>query len=1454
MCITHDVFLSGICEHTLNALLPLENEMVDIEGVFCFPDIRPKERQRIGKNLAEILHVGKDFVTINVSNFLKKLMISSAKIYSHDREKGDNMMEILLQLFAPEIASDRWQWLWNFCNLMCAVASTGILTMLYHRLGNRNAVIGPQVRNRKKTVIAVTLAVLTQFLVIASSQFLQRPDREFPFYTPLYSIVQFLDQFVFLENLFYAPVDSMPWCNMLVRCVGISAGLFVAVGIFRVSKELSDHFYSYLKEKFNGQNTSEFAKKLWDVLKKFGLVGTTATASVVIFASEKHREEINKILEWLYDFLSQITLLTQLPENATTFSELAYAFFVVVFSILIVAVYLFLIVAVASVANVLWNKRTDILSKLKKWFKEIGYIILTVALVLFVVLFSVLLATRSASFQDAITLFVEDSPRTVFVLLQHTVLILIGVGIVALMCCTLIALITFGFNFVKAWSQTIQVTDPESAKRFIKRFGPAVLSSIVVACFIFGYDPIRGWLVERFADDGGYGIWWIVMQIFSAMAAAVVITGGILVALYLIVYMGTMAMKQAMKVIEAKHAPSQDQKRRPLKDRILEYCRSLGETVFRIFKGYQTESQKNSAVYVAACFASLASLINTAMGLNDFNIPIILAIAMSFAVQLAMLIFGMKAGQGIAENIVSDVKQVGASLMVAIVRKLAVCMCYVLAFLAARYGICIASNQAELDLSLGNLLNAKENFLPVLLIWCAGLTFGYAVLKQLLEILVLFIRWAKHKIKCMRDPDAKASPVGAEQDDSGLVLSNPKRIPARYYLMAYLLFMIVSTGFAFTNLFGGYAEQVQLHTRVYDQVYSETEKKLELQDKAVQVVNAYQEQKQAVLKQLAESYDSLAAKNEQTMNALKAADALELAWRKSVAETERIYSAEEELRDYSGGVSGFSSFYESLVSFINREYDLLGEDMTIHVHEYSFAPNNRERYKTVVLVIESDGMAGNMTIGKAPDDMKYFVTKERLITNATKYTLLDELFAIYETYATTISEYTVTQYGHINYQDSELFTGYFTKQSSGGDPEDPTNGENGDNTNSEIVTTQLADPMEEISESLDRMEILDDVRRNVAELYFDAYPNAEKCVPMIDLPRIIDLYLSQEEADQAALEEKLQEQEDRPSETTEPPASTDPSEETSESANDATDPSEGDMETEPSAEQDASGKTEEQELPTNNAYDKQEAFQELSDYVDRSLQVYNILNVADSTLEKISDDDDEGQTQTQELNTNQTTTVEEDPSSAEKADDQEETPSDKAYRVRTYRSYARGIATSNFQISFDALLKGGFGLNGTQPTENQSPTIDALYSAQLVAAFILIICALVDFMAFFAGLLLFQDAFVLDIKRGSKLEKLGYVNFDAVLTQYFMPVEQKGTTRSHQIALIYYLINCRSRDTLDLELIGQMNVDSHGFTVRILRAKDFLKQYGLAADSADFHVWLTSLVQKNDIDFDEILN
>ena len=206
--------------------------------------------------------------------------------------------------------------------------------------------------------------------------------------------------------------------------------------------------------------------------------------------------------------------------------------------------------------------------------------------------------------------------------------------------------------------------------------------------------------------------------------------------------------------------------------------------------------------------------------------------------------------------------------------------------------------------------------------------------------------------------------------------------------------------------------------------------------------------------------------------------------------------------------------------------------------------------------------------------------------------------------------------------------------------------------------------------------------------------------------------------------------------------------------------------------------------------------------------------------------------------------------------------------AQQFRNYAQGITYSDFQISYDALLHGGLGIN---PSRDAGLT--ALYAASPIAWFLLLICALVDFSAFFAGLLLFKDIYL--FRKNEKIIEVGYLNYEAELTNFFTPPES-GTERLLHLAFLYKLLygvpeeKAEEPPALEEEVPeGEpAKQESPLDTARlraILASPEFeafcrggeaaLSAFGIRRDGEDsgypdLLVWLSSFVKKNDISFD----
>ena len=120
-----------------------------------------------------------------------------------------------------------------------------------------------------------------------------------------------------------------------------------------------------------------------------------------------------------------------------------------------------------------------------------------------------------------------------------------------------------------------------------------------------------------------------------------------------------------------------------------------------------------------------------------------------------------------------------------------------------------------------------------------------------------------------------------------------------------------------------------------------------------------------------------------------------------------------------------------------------------------------------------------------------------------------------------------------------------------------------------------------------------------------------------------------------------------------------------------------------------------------------------------------------------------------------------------------------AYEVQRYRNYAMGIARLEFQISCDALLQGHLGMNPVREEINE------LYTTAPIAVFLLIICLLIDLLAFFSGLLLFKSIYLFGKNAG--ILQMGYLNYDIALSYLFTPPKDAHSRVLH-LAFLYRVL------------------------------------------------------------------
>ena len=683
---------------------------------------------------------------------------------------------------------------------------------------------------------------------------------------------------------------------------------------------------------------------------------------------------------------------------------------------------------------------------------------------------------------------------------------------------------------------------------------------------------------------------------------------------------------------------------------IFRAARSFLSTMLQIFVGYSTESDKNRAVFVAACFASLASLLNTFFGLTGFYssdktwIPVVCSFAIACAVQLAMLIFGMRAGEGIAEGMMLEQRFRRGGLLQAIAGKVFACVMYLLvyaAFLIVLYGGIFDG---------GTEGRTIIRYLPILLTVLGTALLAYAAVRQGLEIHRL---WKAYRTA--REDAAADRPLPLPLERL------PRRLPSWFYLTAYLLLMLVSTGFAFNNMFGYYASSAKLHERVYDQVRYETVSRLGLNETVSDMARVYSENTNHILSALEEGSAAATAVRQEVRASYDAqvGEARD-------AGSEALAGGLENVRDrYVSRTSDFETTVSVLKSFLQMDYDSIGTEVTITTEEYAHYWRGRaqESYRTTYFDIALPGhriAVGNPVTGGAidritasdgqhitfpqirypdPDSVDQSIIRTaRSIPNADKYVILRTL---------------LSQYQRL---ESDIYSA--------------DGAANGPLTDMDAIYTWL-----------DQNAEIDGVRGSVAALYAAGRAAGSTAkVAVLDLPRIVDAYLGT--AGAAAAQ--------------------------------------------------GSG-----ELTKYAAYERLDA------YVDRALDLDGLLSGYTGGAE----------------------------TGAEGSG---------AYLAQQFRNYAQGITYSDFQISYDALLHGGLGIN---PSRDAGLT--ALYAASPIAWFLLLICALVDFSAFFAGLLLFKDIYL--FRKNEKIIEVGYLNYEAELTNFFTPPES-GTERLLHLAFLYKLL------------------------------------------------------------------
>lgn len=1191
----------------------------------------------------------------------------------------------------------------------------------------------------------------------------------------------------------------------------------------------------------SASNTNLNGSKLIKIIAKLLPPGSFLTVLFgYIFGTDEQQESINDVLEAFESFLNTFTFNAQLDE-ISSISAFLSNFFYIVLSICVLAIYGVILASAFMLVKCAFHKKDEIIAwmatKAHKILFGVGVTLLLVSACTVVFVFSSGFVTLQQAFNDIFSSGTQEVfdlviEIVILILAICAVMFIVGFGIVfAIFTIKFCAhTVTSGFDKLQKFSDKIPYI---AAALFVIIIGVGLLIG-----FVLGYDSIRDGLHAFFNGSTPDTIspLWVVGHMFMLIG----IVFGLILAVFSILILGKVVFSSLVKFSTDKDTAWCNKFIQWIETTVEQLihllhlipftikhiavaARNFIATMLRIFVGYSTESQKNKALFVAACFASLASLLNTFFGLQDFYsndktiIPVICSFAIACAVQLAMLIFGMKAGEGFAERAITK-NGLDKGNEKTVLSKIFLGLSALTIYAAVVIIFCIyLFNREEKKLTTPTILAI---LLFVLTTWCVI----YYVISQCMSIRAL---------------------RRSKQPSTGNSIYTIKRINPNWYMTAYLLLMIVSTGFAFNNLFGYYADKAHLHQRVYEQVRSEADKVLNLDSRVAALVERYYANNHAILREIDSRADEATAKLQSDLAVLEA-KILALPELPENKETKvRYQNSQAKLQ---GHTRDFDTVVATLKTYLSMEVEDMSDNTTLTIYNYEHYWGNSSQPSYITKCIKNTdsvifgreipigyGDKANSVTVTLLDGAKqthFFINQRRFydpdsrqqtiaftyrtINYADKYVILHELLSIFEELESYIRSFEIEESNQNPDENSQN-----EESESGNDPPD-------ENKQKEDDTLENNSPEDNrlIYDLLNENAQLDGIRANIAALY-RASKNNPPNPPSAGQGSTAD-------EDMPSTSEGESTAGDGTRTAAVPYPSKSPACDNSGSQSNTS----GEQQDKDSSTSELNGRIAVQDLPRivskyvtltfSVESDKEKQYTELNDYIDRALNIHDIMVVADNIVVDPSQSTSESENQ-QNYTLQLLVNKEHDKDSGEKLSN--------AYSVRTYLNYAQGIAFSNFQISYDALLRGNLGLN-----PDPKKAIDTLYSSNIVAIFMLLICALVDLVAFFSGLLLFKNIFL--FRENERIKEIGYLNYDAILTDFFA-LPEKGTERILHLAFIYRILYGESNPPKN---ISMNNKQFEAFY------RDNLETLNIENNNLpDVRLWLTSFVQENDVKFDELL-
>lgn len=1392
-------------------------------------------------------------------------------------------MERIVSFLTPANTTGISQGFFTLLNLLLIFASVCGLDYFLRVLKSSG-----QASNKK---FGWTTLVSIGFVFMLSSLSIYSPQDGAEAITPTDKLIQFLvhvlDPIFQLSSMRNSPLFGLTGINLSL-CVLLLCGILAFIPfVYRKTSYFATAFGAYLKNNMPkqptsppsggsqssqpvsgaGQNSSSGYSKLLDAFKKLAPTGSfIAILFGYIFGTDKQQQSITEILEAFESFLNTVTFTAQLDSNISSVSAFLSNFFYIILSICVLAIYGLIFAGAVMLVKCAFEKKDSIIAWVtgkanKIWFGA-GVSVLFVFACTVVFVFS----SGFTALQQAFSGIFSGGTQEVFALVMEIVILILAI-------CAVMFIVGFGILFaiftIKFCAHTVK-SGFEKLDSFTDKipYIAAALFVIIIGVglligFVLGYDSIRDGLHAFFNGSTADAIspLWVVGHMFMLVG----IVFGLILAVFSILILGKVVFSGLVKFSEDKNTAWRRKFVEWIEKTVEQLihllylipftlkhiavaARNFIATMLRIFVGYSTEAQKNKALFVAACFASLASLLNTFFGLKDFYsddksvIPVICSFAIACAVQLAMLIFGMKAGEGFAERIMTK-NALDKGSEKTVLSKIFLCLCALTIYVAVVLIFYIyLSNKEEEKLTIPTILAVLSLVLT---------TFGviYYVISQCMSI------------RAMR---------GTRQLNTGNPVCRTKRIPPYWYMAAYLLLMIVSTGFAFSNTFGYYAEKAHLHQRVYEQVRNEADIKLDLGNRVTELVEKYYDNNNEILSEIDRRADAATAKLQSDLAILEA-NILELS---EYNETKvRYQNSQGELQ---GHTRDFATVVAALKTYLTMEVEDMSDITTLTIYTYEHYWGNSPQPSYITKCIKkTDSVIFGREISTGDDDRKDLVTVTllngdkkdynlinrfndpdgeqqsiavtfRTINYADKYVILDELLSIFEELESYILAFKTDG------SDQNLDGNNQDEEKESGDDSSDENSQNGENEsgnnpsdeNSQNGITKSEDDSSEnkssIYDLLDENARLDGIRANIASLYRESIGDTNQSP---STPNGNTQSTSEEEST-ASDGVRVTSAIDDGRYPTHIDADTQSTTAEEQKKGDTTN-NDSDLNKDRISVQDLPRIVSEYAILNFNVDSGKEVqYQELNAYIDKVLNIHDIMVIADAVMEHTQEENNTGDNSN--TKDEQPKAYEATQASIEAGNQQNsmvdnpniEEDQSQAYSVRTYLNYAQGITFSNFQISYDALLKGGLGLNPV-------PEIDALHSSNIVAIFMLLICALVDLVAFFSGLLLFKNIFL--FVENEKIKEIGYLNYDAILTDFFT-LPEKGTERVLRLALIYRILYGEFDLPKTLAMNSGQFENFYDVSIENLEALS-IKEY----DLSDLRFWLTSFVQANEITFDDLL-